>query len=336
MAASSFRPLPKGIYTPLPTFFTATEELDLAAFASHVKFTAVAGTIPVVAGSAGEAAHLSPTERTTLIQTARRTLDSCGLNHVPIVAGVGALSTWETIQLAGLAKEAGADYGMVIPPGYYAGALQANGNEALRKFFIDVAKASPLPIVVYNFPGVSGGIDLDSDLIIDVIKASPNVVGVKLTCASVGKLTRINAIVSSKEFKEKYPRKDPEVGFRIIDGYIDILLPSIASGAAGAISGLPNLVPRTCARLWELASSIPGTVEYKEAQHLQNRIALADGFLQKIGFAGMKMLLHKRFGYSPLPRRPLLPSREELGDKWIGNPLLVDLIEEEERLASIS
>lgn len=39
--------------------------------------------------------------------------------------------------------------------------------------------------------------------------------------------------MNSAEFKEKYPRKNPESEFRIIDGYIDILLPSIASGAAG-------------------------------------------------------------------------------------------------------
>ncbi|XXH00256.1 GTP-binding protein [Hypoxylon texense] len=333
---TAFRPMPKGIYTPLPTFFTPAEDLDLAAFASHVKYTALAGTIPVVAGSAGEAAHLSPSERTALIQTARRTLDGCGLNHVPIVAGVGALSTRETIQLATQARDAGADYGMVIPPGYYAGALQAHGGEALRRFFVDVAEASPLPIVVYNFPGVSGGIDLDSDLIVDVVRGSANVVGVKLTCASVGKITRINAVVNSAEFREKYPRRNPESDFKIIDGYIDILLPSIASGAAGAISGLPNLVPRTCAKLWELSNSATGTPEYKEAQQLQNRIALADGFMQKIGFSGMKMLLHKKFGYSPLPRRPLLPSRQDLGDEWIKNPLLVDLLEEEEKLASMS
>ena len=52
------RPLPKGIYTPLPTLFHENEDLDLEAFKSHVKFTALAGTVPVTAGSAGEAAHL--------------------------------------------------------------------------------------------------------------------------------------------------------------------------------------------------------------------------------------------------------------------------------------
>lgn len=178
---TSTRLLPKGIYTPLPTFFQENEELDLDALARHVKYTALAGTIPVVCGSAGEAAHLSADERTRVIQATRAALDAAGVGDVPIVAGVGAPSTRETISLARSAKEAGADHVMVIPPGYYAGALQSNGSEALKQFFVDVARESPLPVIVYNFPGVSAGIDLDSDLILDVLRQAPNVVGVKLT-----------------------------------------------------------------------------------------------------------------------------------------------------------
>jgi L-threo-3-deoxy-hexylosonate aldolase len=52
------RPLPTGIYTPLPTFFYDNEDLDLDSFTAHVKYTALAGTIPVIAGSAGESVHL--------------------------------------------------------------------------------------------------------------------------------------------------------------------------------------------------------------------------------------------------------------------------------------
>ncbi|KAK6212522.1 hypothetical protein LQW54_005106 [Pestalotiopsis sp. IQ-011] len=323
---TSTRLLPKGIYTPLPTFFQEDEELDLDALARHVKYTALAGTIPVVCGSAGEAAHLSADERTRVIQTTRAALDAAGLGDVPIVAGVGAPSTRETISLARGAQEAGADHVMVIPPGYYAGALQSNGGEALRQFFVDVARESPLPVIVYNFPGVSAGIDLDSDLILDVLRQAPNVVGVKLTCASVGKITRINAVTSSEEFKSQYPRTNPHSEFKIIDGYIDILLPSISSGAAG----------KTCVRLWELANYPSNTPEYKEAQRLQNQLALIDGFMQKIGFAGMKMLLHKQFGYGRLPRRPLLPSSEESAAAWFKNPLLLDILKEEEKYASSS
>lgn len=178
---ATHRPLPRGIYTPLPTFFLDNEDLDLEAFAKHVVYVSKAGTVPVVAGSAGEATHLTGPERAQLVRTARSALDAEGLTDVPIVAGVGASSTRETVSLAHDAASAGADYAMVIPPGYYAGQLQKNDSVAIKQFFVDVAEASPIPVVMYNFPGVSSGIDLGSDLIIDVVKQSPNVYGVKLT-----------------------------------------------------------------------------------------------------------------------------------------------------------
>lgn len=96
---------------------------------------------------------------------------------------------------------------------------------------------------MYNFPALSGSIDIDSDLVVDAVKASPNICGVKLTCANVGKLTRITAQVDDAEFKKKYPRKFNNVPFTAIDGFIDFLLPSVAVGSGGAISGLPNLAP---------------------------------------------------------------------------------------------
>lgn len=70
---------------------------------------------------------------------------------------------------------------MVIPPGYYAGQLQKEQGRAISEFFVDVAAASPIPVVIYNFPAVSSGIDLDSDLITRVARACANVAGVKLT-----------------------------------------------------------------------------------------------------------------------------------------------------------
>jgi len=175
------RLLPRGIYTPLPTFFLPDEELDIDAFTKHVVYVSRAGTVPVIAGSAGEAPHLAGTERQQLIQTARSALDAAGLGATPIVAGVGAPSTRETIMLAKQAAVAGADFAMVIPPGYNAGQLQRDQGRALREFFMDVAAASPIPVVLYNFPAVSSGIDLDSNLIIEIVRSSANVVGVKLT-----------------------------------------------------------------------------------------------------------------------------------------------------------
>lgn len=154
---------------------------------------------------------------------------------------------------------------------------------------------------------------MDSDLIVQIIKSSANVCGVKLTfvvflcfqliwltytyrCANVGKLTRIMAQVSRPEFQSAFPRSSA-FPFRAIDGFIDFLLPSISVGSAGAISGLPNIAPvsifidsdevenkltsqKSCVKLWALCQDSESS---KEAAELQNLIALADGVALKIG-----------------------------------------------------
>ncbi|CAK7235900.1 hypothetical protein SCUCBS95973_009424 [Sporothrix curviconia] len=330
--------LPQGIYTPLPTFFLPeSEDLDLDTLRKHVVFVTKSGTTPVLAGSAGEACHLSAAECILLIKTARTALDEAGLTETVLVAGIGSSSTRETIQFAKDAADAGADFAMVIPPGYYAGQLAQKNMNAVKQFFIDVATESPLPVILYNFPDVSGGLDIDSDLVVDVVREHPNVVGVKLTCANVGKITLITALVDKPEFAEKYPRHNIAQHFQVIDGFIDILLPSISSGAAGAISGLPNVASKLCVKLWELASSgpAPNSPEYREAQRLQNMVALADGIAVRIGIAGLKMLTTRCRGYgSKSPRRPLLPIDEAEGDAVMGNEHIKNLLEEEEKLSA--
>ncbi len=143
---------------------------------------------------------------------------------------------------------------------------------------------------------------MDSDLLLEIIKAAPNVCGMKLTCANVGKLTRIMAQVDTAEFKESYPRRNNSIHFTAIDGFIDFLLPSVLVGAGGAIGGLPNLAPvrlrppptfladpcatlyqLACVRLWSLCQSLDKEDARKEALELQNLISLADGIVLKIG-----------------------------------------------------
>ena len=104
---------------------------------------------PLLARSNGEAIHLSHEERTTLIKTARRALDSAGLEQVPIIVGTGGGSTRETIQLCKEAASAGADYAIVITPGYFAGAIAGN-RDALKAFYREVGEKSPLPVIIYN------------------------------------------------------------------------------------------------------------------------------------------------------------------------------------------
>jgi 4-hydroxy-2-oxoglutarate aldolase len=180
-------------YRPIGTI------VDIPPLKKHVLCLAKAGIRPLLAGTMGEGLHLSHSERVSLIKATREALDDAGYHDMPIIAGTGAGSTRETIQLSKEAAEAGADYVIVITPGYFASALATN-RTALKDFFIEVAEKSPIPVIIYNcgyivnghepnqsphdlftVPGVSGGIDLDSDIIIEIAKEAPNIIGVKLT-----------------------------------------------------------------------------------------------------------------------------------------------------------
>ena len=122
---------------------------DVQTFATHLVRLAKAGVRPVIAGSMGEAHHLSHTERVTLIKAARKALDDAGLTTTPIIAGTGAGSTRETIELCREAADAGADCAIVIISGYFAGALVGN-KKALKAFWTEVAAKSPIPVMIYN------------------------------------------------------------------------------------------------------------------------------------------------------------------------------------------
>ena len=69
-----------------------------------------------------------------------------------------------------------------------------------------------------------------------------NIVGVKLTCGNIGKMSRIVPDVNHEEFA-------------VFAGLVDALVPSLAAGASGAIAGLCNIAPKTVVRAYELSTS---------------------------------------------------------------------------------
>ena len=120
---------------------------DIPTFEAHVARVAKANVAPVICGTMGEAIHVSHAERIALIKAGRRALDNAGLVNFPIIAGTGAGSTRETLELSNEAAAAGADYVIVIVSGYFAGALT---RPALKAFFAEVAEKSPIPVIIYN------------------------------------------------------------------------------------------------------------------------------------------------------------------------------------------
>ncbi|KAF8587427.1 dihydrodipicolinate synthetase [Ramaria rubella] len=328
------RPFLPGIYAPIPTFFLAeSEELDLPTFERHILHIVGAGVGLVLSGSMGEGHHLTHDERQQLVRAARRVLDSAepSLAHVPIIAGTGAGSTRETVQYSKEAAIAGADIAIVIASGYFAGALD---RQALKDYWSQVAAESPIPVLIYNYPGAAGGLDLDSDTVEEIARENSNICGIKLTCGNVGKLTRIAAAVSPS-FAKAYPRRNPDAPFLVLGGFADFLVPSLFANAHGAITGLGNVAPYAIRRLFDLATQAqqdPSALA--EAQVLQGIIARADRTIALAGIAGTKYLLQRLHGYGGVPRRPLRAFSEEDGARLWMHPHVVELVSTEKSLAS--
>jgi len=146
--------------------------------------------------------------------------------------------------------------------------------------------------MIYNFPTVTAGIDLDSD-IIGELAAHPNIVGTKLSCGNIGKLHRLTARTRSSN------------QFAIYPGRSDTYLFGLFGGGAGVIAALVNLFPKLHVKLYRLFQE--GKIA--EAMELQEKFSQADWAVSKIGgIGGLKALIIAFFGYgSPAARGPLKP-----------------------------
>jgi 2-keto-3-deoxy-L-rhamnonate aldolase len=147
-------PPPPGVFVPTVTFFQSSTPssarqapLDIATQCQHSIHLAKNGVRGLVLlGSTGEAIHLSRTERFELICGVRKGLTDAGFIDYPIIAGVLTNSVDEALEWLDDAKKAGAQWGLVLAPGYFGGAAN---QENLRDWYKLVADASPMPILMY-------------------------------------------------------------------------------------------------------------------------------------------------------------------------------------------
>lgn len=143
-------PIPPGVYCPVLSLYQATprQEVDLEASYKYFKFLILGGvTGLVLAGTTAEAVLLSAEERVELTKVAKKVVTELGLPDYPLVAGISGQSTNESIRFAEAAKEAGANFGLLLPPSYWSKVVT---KDVILGFYRDVADASPIPVVIYN------------------------------------------------------------------------------------------------------------------------------------------------------------------------------------------
>jgi 2-keto-3-deoxy-L-rhamnonate aldolase len=148
-------PPPAGIYVPVPTFFASKSHasydavvppVDIDTQAAHAVYLAKSGIKGlVVFGSTGEAVHIHPRNRRAILQGLRDALASAGFPNYPLIAGTATASIEETLEQLADAKDAGAQWAMVLAPGYNAAVTPQDG---LVRWFTAVADKSPMPVLV--------------------------------------------------------------------------------------------------------------------------------------------------------------------------------------------
>jgi 2-keto-3-deoxy-L-rhamnonate aldolase len=144
---------PTGVFVPVPTFFkpaSATKSIqpaiDVETQVAHSVYLAKNGIRGLVLlGSTGEAVHMSRQERFDMVSGVRKGLNEAGIPDYPIMAGVLVNSVDEVLEWLHDWKKAGAQWGLVLAPGYFGAAAT---QENIREWFTVVADNSPIPILL--------------------------------------------------------------------------------------------------------------------------------------------------------------------------------------------
>ena len=210
----------KGSLVAIVTPMHGDGALDLEAFRKLIDWHIREGTDGVVVvGTTGESPTVDFDEHRLLIDTAVKH----AAKRIPIIAGTGANSTREAIELALHAKKAGAEMSLSVVP-YY----NKPGQEGLYRHFKAIAEAVDVPHILYNVPGRTVA-DLQNETILRLAQV-PNIVGLKDATADLQR---------AAELMHRKP-----AGFSVYSGDDGTALPFMLMGGDGVISVTANVAPR--------------------------------------------------------------------------------------------
>jgi 4-hydroxy-tetrahydrodipicolinate synthase len=233
-----------GSIVALVTPFDEGGAVDYAALERLIEFHVESGTDGLLAcGTTGETPTLDPAEYVDVISF----VVEKSRGRLPVIAGAGANATVATIRNCDVAAEAGPDALLVVGP--YYNKPTATG---FYEHFAAVARATSLPVIVYNVPGRTGK-NIPTEVLLRLAAEFENVVGVKEASGDMGQVMDI------------LRRRPP--GFKVYSGDDALAFPLVALGAEGCISVVANEIPEAFARLMRLA--LAGEVGAARAEHFK-------------------------------------------------------------------
>ena len=276
-----------GIITPITTPFVSGK-IDLSKLAENIErynLTALKGYMPL--GSNGEYLGLTDKESVQILEV----IQQKKAKEKIILAGCGRESSAATLEFIRYIYPAGLDFAVVLTPHYYSSFMS---EEALEKYFFDIADKSPVPLIIYNAPKFTGGLGISPELM-EGLMQHENIAGLKnssklpISCYS----ERLNG----------------NQNFALLAGNIGMLYQGIEQGAVGGICSTAAWLPEYCAEIYELIKE----GKHTEAKKLYDFIReISTNTAGKYGVAGVKCAMEIRGFFGGELRLPLLPVPEDV------------------------
>lgn len=270
------------VFPPMATPF-ADGHVDAGAVRRNVGKWMRTGVGGVVAlGSNGEAPLLDEDESDRVVGEARAAISS----DRTLIAGTGRESTRATIAASARAARLGADAVLVRTPSYFKGRMTP---DAFVRHYTAVADTCPVPVLLYNYPAVTG-VNLSPETV-GRLSEHPNIAGVKETGSDTA---QVAAYVAASN-----------AGFTVIAGSAPTFYPSLCVGARGGILAIACVVPEICVHIYEHVQQ----GRHAEARELQRRLTpLAKLVTTVHGVPGLKAAMDLAGYAGGEPRAPLAPA----------------------------
>ncbi|HHU90461.1 MAG TPA: dihydrodipicolinate synthase family protein [Clostridiaceae bacterium] len=219
----------QGVFAPIVTPFNEDEEIlfdDIAYNIDVYNNTKLRGYMPL--GSNGEFQGLTDEESIKVLKIVCKHKKKDKI----IVGGCGRESMYKTVEFIKMVADYGLDLAFILPPHYF---LSKMTEDVLSEYYIKVADKSPIPIVIYNAPKFSAGLNLSPKLISELAK-HPNIIAIKN---------------SSDTPNLEYTKKISGLEFSVIAGNIKTFYQGLCDGAIGGVLSTASVFPEYCCSLYE-------------------------------------------------------------------------------------
>lgn len=268
-----------GVFAPVVTPFK-NDDLLLESLRENLRKLNKTGLSGYLAlGSNGEFKSLSDDEQIKVLE-----VFAAEKGTKTVMVGTACESTRQTIQKTKRVAEMGLDFASILTPSYFAKRMD---DETLIGYYERIADSSPLPILLYNAPGFTGGVQI-SPKTVDRLSRHANIVGMK---------------DSSPAGPNRFlARLDPSQEFYVLAGSANFFYPSLHLGAVGGILSLANALPAQCCELFRLFRE----GAFDEARDLHFKLQRLNGSVSGThGVAGVKGAMDVTGFSGGEPRHPL-------------------------------